>query len=329
MISLFNKPALKPALKFWMALPAVALVAIAASLALVGVHAQIRDDATVAEATTSPYAEVQYSTLTGTTNTINVTLLPVVLPSGAIKYVNVTVPLTESVSSTGVVTVEAGTPTTVVAPTTTIGSFKAGPYVGPGGGTGQLITLSSPGGTSGGATEWSVSATGGSTGCTWPETATFYVGPIANSPWYSRLKTAGIVGSPAASAYYFGVMDQPSYCGNSQWWGNDNIVGFSQAGSTLNIVSFTFNNGSLNDPLRGCGCLRASLSRQIRAHKATAYSARFEEGQARVRRREEGDSRRIRGSGHAGGASPPRPVRPQHLLGQSLTPEQSHVADEG
>jgi len=227
----------KHALKFWMALPAIA---IAATTAPNKARAQNEDLAPSQANTSTPYAEVQYATLTGSTDVINVTMLPLVTPTG-IVYKNVTVPLAVSVSSAGVVTLTAGTPTVVTAPTPVVSNFVAGPYVGPGV-TGsaetQLLTLAGPGVTSGGATEWSITTRPGATGCTFPTTATFYVGPLAGNPLYPRLQKAGI----NSTAYSYGVMGS-QICGGegaSDWWYQGNIVGFSQTGNALTIVSFTY-----------------------------------------------------------------------------------------
>jgi hypothetical protein len=227
----------KHAFKFWMALPAVAF---AAGVTLDYAQAQKEDDGTSQANTSTPYAEVQYATLTGSTDAINVTMLPLVTANGVV-YENVTVPLEVSVSSKGVVTVKTGTPTVVAAPIPVVSNFVAGSYVGPGGtgstGT-QLLTLAGPGVTSGGATEWSVTTTSGATGCTFPTTATFYVGPLASNPLYPRLNKAGIT----STAYSYGVMGaQACYTeGVNDWWYQGAIVGFSQTANALNIVTFSY-----------------------------------------------------------------------------------------
>jgi hypothetical protein len=203
-----------------------------------------------ARAQEAPYAEAQYATLTGSTNVINVTMLPVVTASG-IVYKNVTVPLEVTVSNAGVVTLTTGTPTVVAAPTSIVSNFVAGPYAGPGvTGTNetQLLTLAGPGVTSGGATEWSVKTTPGATGCTFPTTATFYVGPLPSNPLYPRLQKAGIT----STAYSYGVMGS-QVCdaeGASAWWYQGNIVGFSQTGNALTIVSFTYTNPKTSPRLK-------------------------------------------------------------------------------
>ena len=237
---------LKSALKYWPALIAVVLIA-AASSDLNRAYAQEADPETT-ESTTSttaitPYAEFQYATITATTNTLNATLLPVVLSNGSLVYKNLTIPFKVTEDSKGNITITAGTITVVNSPETQINGFIAGNYVGPGGGNGQLITLSSPGVTASGATEWSVAQSAGATGCTYPITATFYVGPIASNPLYPRLKKAGIT----STAYSYGILgEQP--CG-SGWWDTGTILGFAQTGNTLTIVSFTlFGNEDQNTP---------------------------------------------------------------------------------
>lgn len=192
----------------------------------------------VSEATTTtpaPYAEFQNSTLTGTTNTVTITMLPVVLSNGSIVYKNVTIPITVTESATSAVTLTAGTITATATPLGPANGFKAGNYVGPGGGKVQLLTLSNPGQTGSGATEWTLTTTAGATGCTYPTTATFYVGTLTSNPLYARLKAAGIT----STAYSYGVMGNQT-CGAGPWWSNDAIIGVSQTGNNLNILSFSY-----------------------------------------------------------------------------------------
>jgi len=223
-----------------------AAVLSAAFAMAVSVQAKVDDDPRPETASVpAPYAELQYATVTGSTNGISVTMLPVVLSNGTIVYKNLAIPIEVTESSTGVVTITTGTVAVAAAPTPQISGFKAGNYAGPGGGTGQLLTLTGPGVTANGATEWSVSTTAGETGCSYPTTANFYVGPIASNPLYSRLKAAGITAVAGNAGYYYGMMGQQTcaYDVPGNWWANGNLVGFSQNGNALTIVSFT-NNGN-------------------------------------------------------------------------------------
>jgi hypothetical protein len=228
---------------YWKPLVALSGAALVLSVVLAtagGVKAQV-DDELSPETTPAPYAELQYATLTGTSNTINATMVPVVLSNGTIVYKNLTIPLkvTETVSgTTTTVTVTAGTVTEVASPTPQVSSFKAGTYVGPGGGSTQVINLSSPGVTSNGATEWSIAAASSATGCTYPTTGTFYVGALANNPLYARLKKAGIT----STAYSYGLLGSGNTCFPGGAWYGGTIVGLSQTGNSLTIYSFTENS---------------------------------------------------------------------------------------
>jgi hypothetical protein len=129
-----------------------------------------------------------------------------------------------------------GYPQVTKAPAMIVSDFKAGTYVGPStvlDGM-ALVNLSGPGVTTGGATEWSLSAASGANGCTYPSTATFYVGALTSSPYAARLKSAGIT----STAWSYGVGSSSS-CGGSNWYSNA-LIGASQIGNTLTIVSFSY-----------------------------------------------------------------------------------------
>jgi hypothetical protein len=216
-------------------------VAATAAVALgVGTTTSIRAQSAAGQtagSSTAPYAEIQFGTLTGSDNVINIALLPVVKSNGSIVYENVTIPLTVNESGAGAITLSAGDVTTVTAPLPITNGIKAGNYTGPGGGKAQLITVTGPSQVPpGGATEWAINQTPGATGCTWPKTAMVYVGPLTSNPWYPRLKAAGIL----SSAFSYGIMgDQP--CVDDPWWQTGAVIGVSQTGDALNIVSFTHN----------------------------------------------------------------------------------------
>jgi hypothetical protein len=191
--------------------------------------------AACAPAQEAPYAEFQYATVTGSSNVINVTMLPVVTESGAVVYRNMT--LQFEVSSTGAITLAPGSPTVVAAPTPQISSFEAGNYVGPSTiGYGEaFVSISGPGVTVGGSTEWSLAASTGAWDCTYPSSATFYVGPITSNPLYSRLKAAGIT----SANYNYGIIGEGPTCFPGNAWYAGSLIGLSQTGSTLTLVSFT------------------------------------------------------------------------------------------
>jgi hypothetical protein len=196
-----------------------------------------------AAAATTPYAEAQYSTLTGANNQIRATLLPVVTSSG-VSYKDVTIDF--SVSSSGIVTVASGYPqvTRVTLPSTS--TFKAGNYVGPSTlYSGQFAVTVSSAGVAPGGTEWSLRASSGANVCTWPASATWYVGPITSNPWYSRLHKAGIT----STAYSYGIVGSvvgSSFC--SDFWATGVLIGVAQTGNTLTIVSFSDGSTDYSTP---------------------------------------------------------------------------------
>jgi hypothetical protein len=207
---------------------------------------QARPDATTAPTT---YAEFQYATLTGTTNTINATLVPVVTSSGTV-YKNLTFQVT--VSSTGVITIVAGSPTVVASPTTQAAGFEAGTYVGPNFGSGSeyngmLVTVSGPGVVAGGYTDWSLATASGATStCPYLTSATWYVGSptSTNNPLYARLKKDGIT----STAYSYGTAgDGGSGCEGAHWY-QGTLIGVSQTGSAVTISSFTYDGTDYSTP---------------------------------------------------------------------------------
>jgi hypothetical protein len=228
----------KPILKSTLSLLGVAAVAIAVSAALSGVRAQNQDDDEArAEATPAEYAEFQYATLTGTNNTINATMVPVVTPTGTV-YKNITFAV--KVAANGAITLVSGTPTVVAAPSVLATAFKTGPYVGPSNvnGGGNEITVSGPGIVVGGTSVWSLTASAGANACTYPASATWWVGPPTSqgNPNYYRLQKLGIT----SSAYSYGTVggSTSSSCSNGNW-DSGALIGVSQTGSQLTIASFT------------------------------------------------------------------------------------------
>ncbi len=147
----------------WRRAARVATLAMVFTIAWVrSAPAQTLEAASIEAATTTPYSLFQYSTLTGSTNTITATWVPVVTSTGATIYKNVT--LLFDVDSSGNLTIAPGYPQVLAAPSPIIGNFKAGKYVGPStiGSGNMIINVSGPGVTTGGATEWSLDRSLGS-----------------------------------------------------------------------------------------------------------------------------------------------------------------------
>jgi hypothetical protein len=204
--------------------------------------------ALAAGAQTAPYALFQYSTLTATQNTITVTQLPVVTSSGKTVYWNITVQF--DVANNGSLTLAAGSPQIVPAPPATVNGFQPGIYLGPDD-SAELISVTGPATTQGGATEWALSPATGASGCLEPGSASWFDGTLSSTTdptLYTRVTNAGI--SPSGNSLFFGIGTQvnatKSSCGQSAWDTNA-LLGFSQTGSQLVIYSFTdFNGGDHN-----------------------------------------------------------------------------------
>lgn len=204
----------------------------------VAAHAQVEGESTISP----PYSLFQYSTITSSGNTIMATRVPVIL-AGRIVYEDVT--LQFDVDSSGNLTLAPGYPQTGRSQNPLVSKFKAGKYVGPSTVfAGQaFIAVSGPGVESGGATEWSISTTSGTSPYTYPSSATWYVGPIAGSPFAGRIQKAGL--SPTTqAAWSFGVgSGDGTTLDNGAWYWPCLLLGFSQIGNTITIISFTDDTG--------------------------------------------------------------------------------------
>jgi len=191
---------------------------------------------TSAQAQTPPYSLFQYATLTGSGNTLTATSIPVVTSAGVTVYVNVNIQF--NVDSNGVLTIATGYPQVTQAPAILASSFKAGNYIGPSNvNNGKMfITVNGPGVTAGGATEWSAGASAGADGCTYPTSATWYVGPLANNPLAARLQAAGIT----STAWSYGLGGAHG-CSNGDNFDTNTLLGVSQTGNSITFASFTNN----------------------------------------------------------------------------------------
>jgi hypothetical protein len=184
----------------------------------------------------------QNSTLTSTTDTINVTQLPVVTSTGT-QYVNVTILF--NVASDGTLTIAPGYPQIVPATIPLALHFEAGNYFGGGAQSGYEITVGGPGLAQAANTEWSLSATSGGNGNTFPSNAIWYVvGNIKSNPLYTRIAKAGINTNGWDA---FGVVGSNNCYGGfcDAHWSTNTLIGLAQIGGQLSISSFTTTTGSL------------------------------------------------------------------------------------
>ena len=223
---------------------AAALAAISTVLTAVGASAQQLpelDFASPGAAAVTPYALFQYATLTATGNTINASWIPIITSTGATVYKDLT--LQFNVDAAGNLTVTSGFPKVVQSPAPVVSSFKAGTYGGPSTlYSGEFaITVAGGGVAPGGATEWTLTASKGAHQYTYPASATWYVGTIASSPLAARLKAAAIT----STARSYGVGGAPN---SGVPWQANSLIGFSQVGNTITLVTFTRNSTDYSEP---------------------------------------------------------------------------------
>jgi len=182
----------------------------------------------------TPAAFFNYSSLIGQNKTITATQVPIQTSTGAFIYKDVTIQI--NVDAAGNLTYATTSPLATLSPMLSASTFRAGIYTDSSDSrfglqvSGPAII---PGG--GGLAQWSLTSAPG-LGCDPPQPATFYTGPLANSPLAARVKDAGITGI-TATQYSFGVIGTAG-CGNANWQ-NNGLIGLSNVGGNLIIASFT------------------------------------------------------------------------------------------
>lgn len=191
-------------------------------------------------ATPTPY--LQDSTIVGTGGTLIITDVPVQTSTGSLVYKDVTIQL--NAATNGNLTIAPGYPVVQNAAEPILNNFAAGNYVGPPTlGSGKfLVTVTGPGVGPGGATLWSLTPASGANCATYPQSVTWYTGPIANNPLAARLKKANIT----SSFYSYGIVGFNPSCaaGSYGYFLSGALVGLSQVEGSLTIVSFTNSAGS-------------------------------------------------------------------------------------
>jgi hypothetical protein len=198
-------------------------------------------------ATTGP--QFQYASITGSGNTITLTRVPVTTSSGTVTYQDIVLQFDND--GNGNLSLTAGFPTFNPSPNLLVSSFMPGLYVGPShvANGKAFINVSGPGVVNDGSTTWSHASTSNSDPCTYPASATWYVGPPDNNPLAARLKKANIT----STAWTYGVSGAgvAFSCGGSISfaWGNGAIIGLSQVGNTITFASFTNNSFDQASPV--------------------------------------------------------------------------------
>ncbi|HKD68563.1 MAG TPA: hypothetical protein VKB84_17095 [Candidatus Binataceae bacterium] len=203
---------------------------------LSGLLVEIWASAALAAGTaTTPAAFFNFSSVIGLNKEITATQVPVQTSTGTIIYKDVTIQI--NVDAAGNLTYATAAPIATLSPTLTASNIRAGIYTDAESATfGSQITGPAiiPGG--GGEAQWSISAAAG-LNCVPPQPATFYTGPLADSPLAARVKKALIT----ATQYSFGVVDGAS-CGDANWRANG-LIGVTAVGNQVMVSSFTNPSG--------------------------------------------------------------------------------------
>jgi hypothetical protein len=174
---------------------------IIAGLALLAVGAASGRPAAAA----SPTPFLEQATIIGAGGTLTVDRVPVETATGSVVYRDIL--MVFGADSLGNLSLMRGYPKFQHDPPIVASPFIAGNYAGPptlANGK-YLITVTGPGVGVNGSTQWLLSTAQGADGCTYPQSAFWFTGPIADNPLASRLQAAGIT-SPEFS---YGVAGGP------------------------------------------------------------------------------------------------------------------------
>lgn len=194
-----------------------------------------------ATTTATPSAAFQDATLTATVNTINATWVPVLTAAGTTIYKDLV--LQFSVDSKGDVTLAKLTSS--IPPLPLYNHFEPGEYEGPPQIlSNMLANVSGPSVVTGTVSGWSLTAAPGANGCTYPVSATWYVGPLTSNPYYARVEKAKIPAN-ISNGLSFGITSQ---YGCYSRWSENALIGVSQVGNTITIQSFSFDGTDSSSP---------------------------------------------------------------------------------
>jgi hypothetical protein len=186
----------------------------------------------------TPTIYTEDATITGAGDVVTATRIPVQTSTGSILYYDVTT--TFGVTSAGALSVLSTTIAPAASPI--ISNFQAGTYASPAGGYTWTDRLSGPNVGSGGTTVWGFSASGGAyPACSYPYTATWYTGPISSNPLASRITAAGITSTDYSYGVTGAIVEVCSSAAND--FNINALIGASQTGNSLTIVSFTDGSG--------------------------------------------------------------------------------------
>ena len=177
----------------------------------------------------------QSSSITGASDTLKISRLPVRPATGPIQYYDVEFKL--QVDATGAPVLAPSSPVIGLSPSLLSAAFKAGKYKDP---SGNVYTVTGPGAAAGGRTNWTLLLTKKGTACpTCTFDANWTTGPILGHPLEVKIKAQAIT----VSAYSYGTVQNAGSGGYLYYCSYYNrIVGYVQVGN--NLVLHGFCNGN-------------------------------------------------------------------------------------
>ena len=182
----------------------------------------------------TPTIQSQSATLSGASNQVVITRVPITDQFGAVKYWDIQLQFTLD-PLTGKPSVSTGFPTVVTSPSITVGNFKPGTYRD---GLGRKYTVGGPNVAAGGRTSWSLAADPSTSGLV--VSVAWTTGPIVGHPNQASLNARAIT----STAFSWGTMGSSNdFNGTGRpfsnaVWTAGSVVGASQTGNTLSLHLF-------------------------------------------------------------------------------------------
>ena len=181
----------------------------------------------------TPTMRSESATLSGASNQVVITRVPITDQFGVVKYWDIQLQFTLD-PLTGKPSVSTGFPTVVTSPSITVGNFKPGTYIDS---KGRKYTVGGPNVAAGGRTSWSFAAVPSASGLS--VSVAWTTGPIVGHPNQASLNLRSIT----STAFSWGTMGTSNDFGGSNpfylnLWTAGSVVGASQTGNTLSLHLF-------------------------------------------------------------------------------------------
>ena len=179
----------------------------------------------------TPTMRSESATLSGASNQVVITRVPITDQFGVVKYWDIQLQFTLD-PLTGKPSVSSGFPTVVTSPSITVGNFKPGTYRD---GLGRKYTVGGPNVAAGGRTSWSLAANPSASG--FYASVAWTTGPVVGHPNQAGLNLRSIT----STAFSWGTIGAHNDFSSSlpfYIWYNGDVVGASQTGNNLSLHLF-------------------------------------------------------------------------------------------